>query len=168
VRVAVSADHAGFELKEHVTRVLEAEGFEVADLGCHGPEPVDYLGFTLAVVEEIVTGRSERGICLCGNGYAMAMVANRFPGVRAAVCHDPFTARTAVEMGAANVISIGARVIGRELALDLVRLWIASEFRSDVERYARRLEQLEELDRALVAPGWRAVLDRYATPPAGA
>ena len=142
--------------------MLAEAGHETADCGCHGPEPVDYMDSTVVLVQEVASGACERGICLCGNGYAMAMLANRFPGIRAAVCHDSFTARTVVEMGAANVISIGARVVGGELALELVRIWLASEFRSDVERYTRRLDRLEALERELVVPEWRSILARFA------
>ena len=161
MRIALAADHAGFELKKSVGRMLADAGHETVDCGCHGPEPVDYIDPTLGLVQEMVSGACERGVCLCGNGYAMAMLANRFPGIRAAVCHDSFSARTVVEMGAANVISIGARVVGRELALELVEIWLASEFRSDVERYARRLERLEALERELAVPEWRSVLRRH-------
>lgn len=164
MKLALAADHAGFELKQSVARMLAAADHETVDCGCHGPEPVDYIDSTLRLVHELVSGSCTRGVCLCGNGYAMAMLANRFPGVRAAVCHDSFSARTVVEMGAANVISIGARVVGEELALELVRIWLASDFRSDVERYARRLERLEALERELVVPEWRSILARYADP----
>jgi ribose 5-phosphate isomerase B len=162
VKLALAADHAGFELKQSVGRMLAEAGHEIVDCGCHGIEQVDYLDPTLALVEQMVSGACERGICLCGNGYAMAMLANRFPGIRAAVCHDSFSARTVVEMGAANVLSIGARVVGEELALELVEIWLASRFRSDVERYARRLERLEALETELVVREWRAVLARQA------
>jgi RpiB/LacA/LacB family sugar-phosphate isomerase len=164
MRIAVAADHAGYDLKETIVRGLAEDGHQPVDCGCHGQERVDYFDYTLEVVAKIVADECERGICLCGNGYAMAMLANRFPGIRAAVCHDSFTARTVVEMGDANVISIGARVVGAELALELVRAWLASHFRSEVERYARRLERISALERELVAPGWRSVLARHATP----
>ena len=162
MKLALAADHAGFELKTSVGRMLADAGHETVDCGCHGLEPVDYLDPTLALVQAMVSGGCERGICLCGNGYAMAMLANRFPGIRAAVCHDSFSARTVVEMGAANVISIGARVVGKELALELVEMWLASKFRSGVERYARRLERLEALERELVVPEWRSILARHS------
>lgn len=164
IRVALACDHAGFPLKEPIAAAVREAGHETVDCGCAGLEPVDYLEYTLAAVEHLADGRCERAIFLCGNGYAMAMAANRFPGVRAAVCHDSFSARTVVEMGAANALSLGSRVVGEELALELVRIWLRSEFRGDVDRYARRLARLEALERELAAPDWRKILACYAAP----
>lgn len=162
MRIALASDHAGYPLKEAVARWIREAGSEPVDCGCDGLEPVDYLEFTLAAVSQLTSGQCERAILLCGNGYAMAMVANRFPGVRAAVCHDPYSARTVVEMGGANTLSLGARVVGPDLAGELVRIWLESRFRADVERYVRRLEKLEAFDRSLAATGWRPTLAESA------
>lgn len=160
VRLALAADHAGYELKQRVAARLVEADHEIVDRGCHAKTSVDYVDFTLAAVRDVVDGVCERAILFCGNGYAMAMLANKFPGVRAVVAHDVFTARTAVEMGAANVLSLGARVVGADVAEGLVDTWVRARFASDVPRYSRRLERVEELEQELAAPDWRAVLER--------
>ena len=160
MRVGIAADHAGFGLKEYLKPHLTSLGHEVRDFGCTSDtEPVDYPFATLAVADQLIDGGLDRAIYVCGNGYAMAMLANRIPGVRAAVCHDIFTARTCAEMGAANAISLGARVVGRELALDLVKVWLAAEFQGSViERYRRRLDEVEAIERELFGHAWRSRL----------
>jgi ribose 5-phosphate isomerase B len=165
MKVALGSDHAGFALKEYIRQKLEEEGkVEISDLGCYSPEVVDYPPVTLAVASAVARGEVERGILFCGNGYAMAMLANRLPGARATVCHDCYTARACREQGAANIISLGARVIGQELALELVRIWLASEFAGDrVPRYARRLAEVERLDKLLTHPAWQENLQAYLT-----
>jgi len=162
MRIAIGSDHAGFALKQFLKPSLEQQGHQIVDCGCHTPERVDFPEYTLKVVWEMVSGNCERGIYTCGNGYAMAMLANRVPGMRAAVCHDAFTARTSKEMGDSNIISIGARVVGPELAWDLVQIWLRSEFRGKtVERYARRLEQVSEFDKLFASDDWREALEHY-------
>lgn len=159
-RIALGSDHAGFALKEMLKGRLFAAGYELIDLGCASSEPVDYLPVTLAAAHALVSGRCARAILACGNGYAMAMLANRVPGVRAAVCHDAFTARTCRTMGNANLISLGARVLGSELAWDLVQLWLSSEFAEHEPRYVRRLAQVERFEQKIVTSDWRATLER--------
>lgn len=162
MKIAIGSDHAGFALKQFLKPRLEEAGHEVVDVGCYSPERVDFPEYTLKVVWNMVSGNCERGIFTCGNGYAMAMLANRIPGMRATTCHDAFTARTSKEMGDSNIVSIGARVVGAELAWDLVQIWLKSEFRGKtVPRYARRLEQLAELDKRFAAVGWRDALEEY-------
>ena len=162
MKVALGSDHAGFALKEYIREKLEEEGeVEISDFGCYSPEVVDYPPVTMAVASAVARGEVERGVFFCGNGYAMAMLANRLPGVRATVCHDCFTARACHEQGAANTISMGARVIGPELALDLVHIWLASEFAGQVPRYARRLAEVEQLDTLLTHPAWQQNLEAY-------
>ena len=163
MKVAMGSDHAGFALKEFLKPRLAAANVEVVDCGCHSAERrVDFPEYTFKVVWELVSGNCERGIYTCGNGYAMAMVANRIPGMRATICHDAFTARTSKEMGDSNIVSMGARVVGPELAWDLVQIWLNSEFRgNEVARYARRLEELAELEKLFAAPDWRDALENY-------
>jgi ribose 5-phosphate isomerase B len=160
LKIALGSDHAGFALKETLKVRLSAAGYGVVDLGCTSEQPVDYLPVTLSAAQALVSGQCARSILVCGNGYAMAMLANRVPGIRAAVCHDAFTARTCRTMGNANLISLGARVLGDELAWDLVQIWLASEFAEQEPRYVRRLAQVEEFERRIVAPDWSATLER--------
>jgi ribose 5-phosphate isomerase B len=126
--IAIASDHAGFKLKQYLLAQFAREKVDFIDCGCISEDRVDYIGYTLKVVSLIADSTCERGILLCGNGFAMAMLANRVPGMRAAVCHDAYTARTAREMGNANIISLGARVVGLELAWELTRIWLNSEF----------------------------------------
>jgi len=162
VRIAVGSDHAGFALKEYLKPRLKDAGVEIVDCGCNSADRVDYLEYTLGVAWELVSGHCELGIVVCGNGYGMAMVANRIPGIRAAICHDAFTARTSKEAGDSNIISLGARVVGPELAWDLVQIWLKAEFKGKtVHRYARRLEELAKLERLIAAAGWQDALEKY-------
>ena len=162
MKVALGNDHAGFDLKEYLKPRLVEAGVEVVDCGCYSRDPVDWAEYTLKVVWELVSGNCDRGIYTCGNGYAMAMLANRVPGIRATICHDSFTARSTKEMGDSNVISLGARVIGPELAWDLVQIWLKTEFLGkNMPRYARRLEQLAEFDKLFARPDWKQRLEEY-------
>lgn len=162
MKVAMGSDHAGYALKEFLKPRLEEAGVEIVDCGCYSAARVDFPEYTFKVVWELVSGACERGIYTCGNGYAMAMLANRIPGMRATICHDAFTARTSKEMGDSNIISLGARVVGPELAWDLAQIWLKSEFRGKtVPRYARRMEQLAELEKRFVAATWRDTLEEY-------
>lgn len=163
MRVAIASDHAGFALKEYLKPRVVGMVRQVIDFGClSDSEPVaDYAPVTLAVASELGEGRIDRAIYVCGNGFAMAMLANRIPGVRAAVCHDAFTARTCVEMGGANAISLGARVVGRELAGDLVGIWFAAEFQGGINRYRLRLEAVKAVERRLFGDRWRVRLREY-------
>ena len=162
MRVAIGNDHAGFELKEFLKPRLVQAGIEVVDCGCYSPDPVDFPEYTLKVVWEIVSGNCERGIYTCGNGYAMAMLANRVPGMRATICHDVFTAHSSREMGDSNIISLGARVVGPEVAWDLAEIWLKSEFiGKTVPRYARRLEEVSAFDQLFARADWKQLLEEY-------
>ncbi len=146
MKIALGADHAGFELKEKIKRLLDELGHEVLDLGCHSTESVDYPVFGAKVARCILSGQAERGILVCGTGLGMSMVANRFPGIRAALCHELFTARMARLHNDANVLVLGGRVIGDVLALEMVRVFLETPFEGG--RHARRINQIDELTRA--------------------
>jgi ribose 5-phosphate isomerase B len=164
MRLALASDHAGFELKEFLKPRLRVLDIDAVDCGCYSDEPVDYLDFTLAAAWKVLTGSCELAIGTCGNGFAMAMLANRLPGIRAAVCHDAFTARTAREMGDANFLAFGARVVAPEAVWDLARLALESEFSGKrTPRYQRRLERLAELELAIYKPDWRRTVEQLAT-----
>jgi ribose 5-phosphate isomerase B len=160
----VGSDHAGFALKEYLKPRLKDAGVEIVDCGCDSADRVDHLEYTLRVVWELVSGNCELGVVVCGNGYGMAMVANRIPGIRAAICHDGFTARTSKEAGDSNILSLGARVVGPELAGDLVQIWLKAEFKGKtVHRCARRLEELAKVERLIAPASWQYALAEYVS-----
>jgi len=145
MRVAVAADHAGFPLKDAVIEEVRRVGAEPIDLGTHSMEPVDYPDFAEAVSREVSEGRADRGIVICGSGVGAAVAANKVPGIRAAVCHDTYSAHQGVEHDDMNVLSLGARVIGPELALELVRAFLGARF-SGEERHRRRLQKVLDIE----------------------
>jgi ribose 5-phosphate isomerase B len=144
VKIAIGADHAGFELKEHLKGVLSAGGHEVADLGTDSTAPVDYPPICAAVAREVVTARAERGIVIGGSGQGEQLAANKVRGARASLCNDLYTARFARLHNDANVLSIGARVVGTGLAEEILRTWLETDFEGG--RHARRLAQLAEIE----------------------
>ncbi len=149
MRIAVGADHAGFPLKDQVLELLEKEGHSVVDLGTHNTEPVDYPDYAQAVGESVVKGETQVGILLCGSGVGASIAANKVPGIRAALCHDVFSARQSREDDDANVLCLGPRVIGPALAQELIRAFLAARF-SKAERHLRRLEKVAELEKRLM------------------
>lgn len=165
MRVALASDHAGFDLRERLRSLVEDEGHSVIDCGCWSHDRVDYLEYTLAAVVSLASGECDRAILSCGNGFAMAVVANRFPGVRAVVCHDSYTARTSREMGDANVAVFGSRVVATEYAAELAEIWLTAEFKGEqTARYAKRLEAVRLLDTLVAAPDWLSRLQSRMPP----
>jgi len=132
-------------LKARILRDLIESGNEVFDLGTNSADPVDYPDYARAVAEAILEGRVERAILICGSGAGACVAANKFRGIRAATCHDVFSAHQAVEDDDCNVMCLGARIVGPELALDLVRTYIKANF-SGLERHNRRLEKIRRLE----------------------
>lgn len=141
MQIALAADHAGYEMKRDLAAALRAQGHDVLDLGTHSSAPVDYPDCAEAVAMALRDRRVARGVIVCGSGAGVSIAANKFPGVRAAVCHDCYTARQAVEHDDMNVLCLGARVIGPALAGDLVAVFLAAEF-SGEDRHRRRLEKI--------------------------
>ncbi len=141
MKVAVASDHAGFPLKARIIEELHRMGHETADLGTDSTDPVDYPDYSKAAAEAVMSGRAQRAILLCGSGAGACVAANKFKGIRAATCHDPFSAHQAVEDDDVNVMCLGARIIGPELAVDLVRQYMAAKF-SGADRHKRRLEKI--------------------------
>jgi ribose 5-phosphate isomerase B len=141
MRIAVGADHGGYPLKEEIVRELERLGHQVVDKGTFSEAAVDYPDFAEAVGRSIVSGESERGVLLCGSGVGASVAANKIRGVRAAVCHDTYSAHQGVEHDDMNVLTLGARVIGPEVALELVRAFVGARF-SGEERHVRRLNKV--------------------------
>jgi len=139
--IAVASDHAGFPLKERVIEIARSLGHESIDLGTCSTEPVDYPDFAEAIAHAILNGKAERGILLCGSGVGASVAANKFRGIRAGTCHDTFSAHQSVEDDNTNVLCLGARVIGPELAIEIVRAYLGAHF-SGAERHVRRLAKI--------------------------
>ena len=146
MRIAVAADHAGYLLKNEVKARLTEQGHDVMDLGTNSFSPVDYPDSAEAVAGVVRGGKAERGIIVCGSGAGVSIAANKFPGVRAAVCHDTYTAHQAVEHDDMNVLCLGARVIGGSLALDIVNAFLTARFTGE-ERHRRRLDKVLNIER---------------------
>jgi RpiB/LacA/LacB family sugar-phosphate isomerase len=144
-RIAIAADHAGFELKEEMAAHLRGAGFEVMDLGTGDEGPVDYPDFALAIGEALREGRAERGILICGSGVGACVAANKMRGIRAGLCHDTYSARQGVEHDDINVLCLGARVIGEELARELILTFLAARFTGE-ERHLRRLAKVNAIE----------------------
>jgi ribose 5-phosphate isomerase B len=145
MRIAVGADHAGVEMKRDLAGVMAQQGHEVIDLGTHSTAAVDYPDIAEAVASAIRNGQADRGVIVCGSGAGVAVAACKFPGVRATVCHDCYTARQAVEHDDVNVICLGARVVGAALARSLVEVFLAATFSAD-ERHLRRLAKIDAIE----------------------
>src|SRR5687768_4225344 len=145
MRVAVGADHAGFELKRDLAGALAQQGHEILDLGTHSSAPVDYPDIAEAIATAIRNGQVDRGVIFCGSGAGVAVAACKFPGVRAAVCHDSYSAKQAVEHDDVNVLCLGALVVGPALARTLVEAFLSAGFKAE-ERYLRRLEKIEAIE----------------------
>jgi ribose 5-phosphate isomerase B len=147
MRVAVAFDHRGVKLREAVLAQLEAQGHDALDLGVDAPEPrVDYPDVARKVGEAVVTGGAERGILVCGSGVGASVAACKLPGVRAAICHDTYSAHQGVEHDDMNVLCFGSEIIGAELAGELVRAFLGARFDGG-ERYVRRLKKVEQFER---------------------
>ncbi|MFQ5347478.1 MAG: ribose 5-phosphate isomerase B [Rhodothalassiaceae bacterium] len=148
-RIAVACDHAGYALKRRLVEVLRGEGWEVIDLGTDSPESVDYPDYGFAVAEAIAEGRAGRGLVICGTGIGISIAANRNPAVRAALCGDPVAARLARQHNDANVLALGARLIGDVMAEETLRAFLATDFEGG--RQARRVDKLGRLHAAPVS-----------------
>lgn len=146
MRIAFAADHAGYALKQHLLGVGRALGHEVIDLGTDSDAPVDYPDFAEKLGMAIREGRADRGVLLCGSGVGASVAANKIPGIRAAVCHDGYSAHQGVEHDDMNVLVLGARIIGPALADDLVTTYLAARYTHE-ERHVRRLAKVKALER---------------------
>lgn len=145
MKIACAFDHAGFPLREAVFAAVEAAGHEAIDLGVHSPEPVDYPDVARKVGRAVQTGVAERGVLCCGSGAGVSVAATKIKGVRAATIHDEYTAHQAVEHDDVNVLCLGARVIGEELAREIVARFLAAEV-SGEERHVRRRAKIDQIE----------------------
>ena len=139
-KIAVASDHAGRELKDQISELLTERGLSVLDLGTDSDDSVDYPDFGIALSEKVSSGEIRRGILVCGTGIGMSMVANKFKSVRAALVGDIFSARMSREHNDSNVLVIGGRVTGKDLALEITRVWLDTEFEGG--RHQRRLDKI--------------------------
>ncbi len=143
--VVIAADHAGFALKQELIPTLHSLGQEVEDLGTHSTDPVDYPDVAQWVARAVRSGAAERGVLICGSGVGASVAANKVPGIRAGLCHDTYSAHQGVEHDDMNVLVLGARVIGLELARELVRAFVGARFTHE-ERHERRLGKIKALE----------------------
>ncbi len=160
MKVAIGCDHGGLELKEGIVALLGSQGAEIIDMGTGGdccsadgkpaaagrPVSVDYPDYGAKVAGAVSAGEVDKGILVCGTGIGMSIVANKFPGVRAALCHDAFTARMSRMHNDANILAIGGRVTGREVALDMVNIWLSTPFEGG--RHQRRLDKISDIEKS--------------------
>ncbi|HUK41603.1 MAG TPA: ribose 5-phosphate isomerase B [Candidatus Acidoferrales bacterium] len=146
MRIAVGADHAGFLLKQEIAATLRTLGHEVVDVGTTSTDPVDYPDFAEAVAKAVSDNRADRGVMICGSGVGASVSVNKVPGIRGAVCHDTYSAHQGVEHDDMNVLVLGARIIGVELAHELVRTFLAAKFTHE-ERHVRRLGKIKALEK---------------------
>lgn len=140
MKIAIGSDHGGFDCKQLIIDQLEKLGQDVMDVGCYSRESVDYPAFADAVCAKVRSGECERGILICGTGIGMSIAANRYRDIRAALCHEAYTARMSREHNNANVLCLGGRVLGVEIVLEIVTTWVQTEFAGG--RHQRRLDML--------------------------
>ena len=153
MRIAVGADHAGVPMNEVAIAELRRLGHEVLDLGTHDASQADdYPDYAAAVAQEVASGRCERGLLICGSGVGVSVAANKVRGIRAGLCHEIYSAHQGVEHDDMNIMCLGARVIGRELMLDLVRAFLAARFTGE-ERHRRRLGKIISLEQRFCGEG---------------
>ena len=146
MKVALGADHAGFELKECIKAHLIKLRHDALDIGTHSKDPVDYPDFAEAVGLAVRDGKAERGILVCGSGVGASVAANKIPGIRAGLCHDYYSAHQGVEHDDINVLVLGGRIIGESLALELVVAFLEARYTAEA-RHERRLEKVKALER---------------------
>lgn len=141
--IAIGCDHGGVELKKEIIKYLESKGYEYKDYGTYTPDSCDYPVYAKKVAHAIVDGECEKGILICGTGIGIGITANKIKGIRAALCHDVFSAQATREHNDANIVTLGARVVGPGLAIKIVDTFLNTEFSND-ERHVNRIRQMEE------------------------
>jgi ribose 5-phosphate isomerase B len=145
MKVVIASDHGGFQYKSLLLKDISDRGYELSDLGTFNEEPCDYPDQAQLVADAIQNGFAERGILICGSGVGVSVAANKFKGIRAGVCHDTYSAHQSVEHDDANVLCIGQRVIGIELARELVLTFLEAQF-SHEERHERRVNKIKDIE----------------------
>lgn len=150
LRYALAGDHAGFLMKNDVAKFLKTLGVEAIDCGTHTPDSCDFPDFAEIVATKLLAGEIDRGILVCGSGVGVSVAANKFPGIRASLCHDTYSARQGVEHDDMNVLCIGARVIGPELAFEIIKAFLGARY-APQPRHAKRLEKIADIERRVLA-----------------
>jgi len=150
MRITIGSDHAGFELKQDLIGFLRQNGHEVKDAGTNNTAPVDYPDFAEKVAQSLLAGECDRGIVICGSGVGAAVAANKIPGIRAGICHDSYSAHQGVEHDDMNVLVLGARIVGVELAKDLCTVFLKARFTAE-ERHQRRLAKTLSIEQRYAA-----------------
>lgn len=145
MKIAIGSDHGGFTLKEDIKKYLTELGYEYQDFGTHSTESCDYPDISAPVGKAVVAGEFDRGILICGTGIGIGIAANKIAGVRAALCHDTFSAHASREHNNANILTMGERVIGPGLARDIVKIWLTTDFEGG--RHERRVEKISALEK---------------------
>jgi ribose 5-phosphate isomerase B len=145
MQIGLACDHGGFELKEELKAFLKSNGVEAVDMGSFNEESVDYPDLGVLVAEKVSRGELQRGILICGTGIGMSIVANKFPGVRAALANDLYSARCSREHNDANILVIGGRIVGREVAREIVKIWLSTPFAGG--RHQRRIDKITALEK---------------------
>jgi ribose 5-phosphate isomerase B len=153
MKIAIGSDHAGFELKEDLRKYLGEQNIEVEDLGVKSESPADYPDIGAAVAGKVARGEFDRGILICGTGLGMSIVANRFAGVRATLCHDLYSARAGREHNDSNILVLGGRLTGKGLAREILKVWLESPFQGG--NHERRLGKIKALERTIGQGGER-------------
>ncbi|MBM4135902.1 MAG: ribose 5-phosphate isomerase B [Nitrospira sp.] len=150
--IAIGCDHAGVELKKEIISLLTELGIEYSDYGTKGTESVDYPDFGEKVAEAVSSGRIERGILICGTGIGMSIVANKFPHIRASLCNDLYTAKMSRLHNDANILVIGGRIVGKDLAKEIVKIWVSTPFEG--KRHHLRLKKITKIEERLGSHGF--------------
>jgi RpiB/LacA/LacB family sugar-phosphate isomerase len=150
MKIVIGADHGGFSLKSVIAQFISDKGHEVLDVGAFTADPLDdYPDFARGVAETILAGGAERGVLICGSGVGASIAANKFHGIRAALCHDSFSAHQGVEDDNMNILCLGARVIGEELARELVSFFLGAQF-SGADRHVRRMGKVAAIEKEFI------------------
>lgn len=145
MKIAIGSDHAGYKLKAEIVKFLNQNSYEVVDFGTCDAQSVDYPDYALSVAEAVTSGECERGILICGTGIGISISANKVPGIRAALCTNGFMARMSREHNNANVLALGERIVGLDLAIDIVDIWLKTEFLGD--RHQKRVDKIEAIEK---------------------
>ncbi|MDF2521320.1 MAG: sugar-phosphate isomerase, RpiB/LacA/LacB family [Clostridia bacterium] len=144
MKLAIGSDHGGFALKSEILKHIQGQGYDVKDFGCYSTDSVDYPDVGSAVAEAVAKGEYDRGIIICGTGIGISIAANKVPGIRAALCGDCFSAKASREHNNANILAMGERVIGVELAKMIADIWLTTEFSGG--RHSRRVDKIGDIE----------------------
>ena len=144
MKIGIGSDHGGFELKEHIKEYLEEKGIEYVDYGTNSLDSVDYPDYGLKLSTAVVEGQVDKGIAICGTGIGISISCNKVRGIRCALCGDTYSARMSVEHNNANILALGGRVVGRDLAIEIVDTWLNAEFEGG--RHKRRIDKITDIE----------------------